>query len=220
MLQYEKGFSMKTINLLTLSFLTLLLMGCNSKNANHLNIFSLPSAVVGTVIDNATYDRTRVKVERYVQSNYDLLKREIKRGEGSHIDEVLNLANVKKSKLSLAKKQLTKDYKSIFHNVELTAEPIIQTFSKLYMPKSAKDKMMNGFTYNQAWNIVFKRVDRDFELLRANVKQGQHDVLSKISDDLNIDDKKKQEHFLETLDGKYNLLFVDPLVVSVMIHTN
>jgi hypothetical protein len=219
MLEYEKGFFMKTINLLTLSFLTLLLMGCNSKDANHLNIFSLPGAVVGTTIGNTTYNRSRVKVERYVQSNYDVLKYEIKRGDGNHIDKLLKLANIKKSKYSLAKKQLSKDYKRIFHNVELTIEPIIQTFSKLYMPKSAKDKTMNGFTYNQAWSLIFKRVDRDFELLRANVKQGQQDVLSKIADDLHIDDKKKREHFLELFDGKYKMIFIDPLVVAVMIHS-
>jgi hypothetical protein len=116
------------------------------------------------------------------------------------------------------KKQLKRDYRTIFHNVELTAQPIIQSFSKLYIPKSPKDKTMNGFTYTEAWKIVSKRVDRDFEILRGDVKRGEHDVLSKIADDLRIDDKNKRESFLHIFDRRYNAVFVDPLVVGVMVH--
>jgi len=209
---------MQKINLITLSLLTTLLMGCNSKNANHINIFQLPGAVVGSVIENAVYNRKREKVEGYAQANYELLKSEIKRGEGKHLDEVLKLANVGSAEVPLVKQKLKKDYMSMFHNVELTAEPIMQAFSRLYMPKSAKDKTMNGFSYTQAWKIVSQRVDRDFEILRADVKQGQHDVLSKIADDLHMNDKGKRKIFLQTLEGKYNDIFVDPLVVGVMIH--
>ena len=207
---------MKKTDLFIIPLLTLF-MGCSSKDANHINIFSLPGAVVGSVIENATYERRREGVERYAQANYDVLKSEIKAGEGKYLDELLTLAKVEKSKFASVKERLRKDYTTIFHNVELTAQPIMQSFSKLYMPKSAQDKTMNGFTYTQAWNIVSKRVDRDFEILRGDVKRGGHDVLSKIADDLHIDDKVKRESFTHSLDGRYNSLFVDPLVVGVMI---
>ena len=208
---------MKKIDLITISLVTTLFMGCNSKDANHVNIFSLPGAVVGSVIESATYERRREGVERYAQANYELLKSEIKAGEGEHLNEILTLAKVESSKFASVKERLKKDYTTIFHNVELTAQPIMQSFSKLYIPKSAQDKTMNGFTYTQAWDIVSKRVDRDFAILRGDVKGGGHDVLSKIADDLHIDDKVKRESFTHSLDGRYSAIFVDPLVVGVMM---
>ena len=218
MVKLEKGFIMKKIDLLLLPLLSTLFFGCNSKNPNHINILSLPGALIGSVIENASYDRKRVNVERYANVNYEVLKGEIKKGEGHHIDEILNLANVENAKFPSVKQQLKRDYTTIFHNVELTAEPIMHAFSRLYMPKSAKDKTMNGFTYTEAWKIVSKRVDRDFEILRGDVKRGEHDVLSKIADDLGINDKKKRESFLHTFDGEYHAIFVNPLVAGVMVH--
>jgi len=206
---------MKLKKLLILTLISSLFIGCSSKNANHLNIFQFPGSLLGTV-----NDRKREGVEQYAQTNYEELKSEIERGEGEHLDAILNLAKIKKSNFSSVKQMLKRDYKTIFHNVELTAQPIMQAFGRLYMPKSAKDKTMNGFTYTQAWKIVSKRVDREFEILRHNVKLHKGDVLSKIADDLKIEEKQKRETFLAALDGKYRTIFVDPLVVGVMIHSD
>jgi len=209
---------MYKIKLLSLSLIAPLFIGCMSKEANHILIDPL-SAVLGG-IENANYNAKRKRVASYSGEYYDVLKEEIKNGEGEHINELLTLANIKNSEFSTVKMVLKRDYNNIFHNVEMISEPIMQSFSKLYMPKSKEDKTMNGFTFTEAWSIIQRHVDKEFELLQSNVKNNQYEVLTKIANELHINENHKRRTFLHSLDGKYNNIYLDLLVVAVMIHSN
>ena len=209
---------MYTIKLLTLTLLTPLLIGCGSRGANHILIDPI-SAVIGG-IENLNYNAKEKKVAAYAEKHYDVLKEEIKKGEGTHIEKILHIASVNPTQFPSVKVALKRDYSTIFHNVEMISEPIMQSFSRLYMPKSKEDKTMNGFTFTEAWNLVQQEVDKEYELLQSNVKNNQHEVLSNIADKLRIDNANKRKTFVHTLDGKYNTLYLDLLVVAVMIHSN
>ena len=79
---------------------------------------------------------------------------------------------------------------------------------------------MNGFTYNQAWNIVQSHVDNNYDLLQSNVKNNEHAVLTEIANNLHINDAKKRTPFIHSLDNKYESLYLNLLTTSIMIHAN
>ncbi len=208
---------MYKIKLLTYLLTLALFVSCASKE-NHILVN--PISAVWSNIENVNYSAKEKKVSNYVEKYYDLLKREIKKGEGIHIEEVLRIASIKNTKFSTVKLALKKDYSTIFHNVEIISELIIHSFSRLYMPKSKDDKTMNGFTFTQAWNIIQNHVDNKYDLLQSDVKNKQHKILIEIANDLHINDAKKRTIFLNSLDNKYKSLYLDLLTTSIMVHTN
>ena len=209
---------MYKIKLLTSSLILSLFVACSSKDANHIFVNPI-SAVLGG-IDNANYSAKEKRVFNYIKKHYTVLKKEITKGEGNHIEEVLRIASIEDSKFPTVKQALKRDYKTIFHNVEIISEPIMRSFSSLYMPKSKEDKTMNGFTYNQAWNIVQRHVDNNYDLLQSNVKNSEHTVLTEIANNLHINNAKKRTPFIHSLDNKYESLYLDLLTTGIMIHSN
>jgi hypothetical protein len=80
--------------LLRLCPLALLLSAC-SNNASHLpSPFELPGALIGTVVENATYGARRQRVKQYVIANYPALRAEAAAGQGPYLDSVMNLAGI------------------------------------------------------------------------------------------------------------------------------
>jgi len=204
----------KQKTLLSIIIFTLFL-GCSSKDGNHLLVN--PISVITNSIENANYNSRREKVEAYAQLHYDLLKQEVYNGSGQHLNEIMRLANIKKSNYANVQKQLQKDYKVIFKNSQSVTERIVQSFAQLYMPQK-ETKKMNGLTYTEAYNIVQNHVDNNFESVRLAVKHHRTTELEKLARKLHITESEKREKFIHALDGKYFQLYVDSLVVSLMVH--
>jgi len=206
---------MKQQKILLSTVIFTLFLGCSSKDANHILVN--PISVITNSIENANYNSRREKVEAYAQLHYDVLKQEVYNGSGQHLNEIMRLANIKKSNYAKVQKQLQKDYKVIFKNSQSVTERIVQSFSQLYMPKK-ETKKRNGFTYTEVYNIVQNHVNHNFETMRFAVKHHQTTELEKLATKLHITESQKREKFIHSLDEKYFQLYVDPLVVSLMIH--
>jgi len=206
---------MKKQKILLSTIIFMLILGCSSKDGNHILVN--PISVITNSIDNANYNSRREKVEAYAQLHYDILKHEIYNGLGQHLNEIMRLSNIKKSNYAKVQKQLQKDYKVIFKNSQNVTEFIVQSFSQLYMPKK-ETKKRNGFTYTEVYNIVQNHVNHNFETMRLAVKHHQTTELEKLATKLRITESQKRGKFIHSLDGKYFQLYVDPLVVSLMVH--
>ena len=198
--------------------LLLLLHSCsNKKDASHLpSPLELPGAIIGTTIDNAIYGHKRTKVKRYIVAHYDAIKSEIKVGDGKHVDALLDEADIKTSHRIRVKQELHQEFDTMFKNVQLSTEAVMQTFSSLYFPQKGT-KTMNGFTYTQAYNIVQGYLNENFEGFRLSLKNHTTQGLISLVHDLNIDDKNKQNLFYESLWKRYDTLIIEPVVVTVMV---
>ena len=199
----------------------LLLLSCTDKNdGSHLPLpLELPSAIIGTTVDNAIYGHKRTKVKHYVIENYDSLKVEIKAGDGVHFNALLDKADIQTLQRNRVKQELSQEYDSLFKNTQLSTEAVMNTFSALYLPKEGT-KTINGFTYTQAYNIVQAYLENHFDIFRLSLKNKITQGLITLINDLNIDDKNKQNLFYESLWKRYDTLIIEPVVVAVMVKTN
>ena len=206
---------MKLYFLLMLLFLN----ACSTKEASHFpSPLELPGAIISTTVENAFYEHKRSKVKAYIISHYDAIKHDIRLGKGTHIENLLHQADIKASTRSTVKKALQKDYYVMFQNTQLSTEAVMQAFETLYLPKK-KTKTMNDFTYTQAYNIVQSELRKHFEIFRLSLKYQTTTGLLPFIKKLHISDPKKQQHFYERLWKRYDALIIEPVVVSVMVHT-
>ena len=199
--------------LLLLSFF---ILGCSSKDASHLpSLLELPGAVISRTIENTVYTHKRNKVKQYIVNHYDVLKREIKKGEGSHIEALLAKADIDKEKYSKTKKELQTDYNTMFRNMILSSEAVMNAFGALYLSKE-KTKTMNGFTYTQASNIIKRHLKHHFEAFRLSLKHKKSDGLQGLASKLHI---KEKERFYKLLYERYDDLIIEPVVVAIMVRS-
>ncbi|HFU77373.1 MAG TPA: DUF3015 domain-containing protein [Epsilonproteobacteria bacterium] len=203
-----------------LLFLLLLLSGCSSKEASHLpSVFELPGAIIGTTLENAMYEHTRAKVKKYIISHYDVLKIEIKIGRGEHLNALLKKANIDASSSLSTKKKLQKEYATMFQNIQLCTEAVMQTFGTLYLPKE-KTKTMHGFNYTQAYNIVQAQLNKHFDAFRLSLKHQTTTGIVPLIKKLQITDHTKQKYFYTNLWKRYDALIIEPVVVAIMAMRN
>jgi len=196
--------------------LSFFILGCSSKDASHLpSVFELPGAIISSTIENTVYSHKRNKVKHYIVDHYDVLKREIKKGEGSHIEVLLAKADIDKEKYSKIKKELQTDYNTMFRNTILSSEAVMNAFGSLYLPKE-KTKTMNGFTYTQASHIVKRHLKHHFEAFRLSLKHKKSDGLQGLAGKLHI---KEKERFYKLLYDRYDDLIIEPVVVAVMVRS-
>ena len=201
-----------------LPFLLLLLISCSHKNdASHFpSPLALPGAIIGTTIDNAIYGHKRTKVKRYIVVHYDALKSEINTGDGKYFDGLLNEADIKTSHRSRVKQEIQQEFNTMFKNIQLSTEAVMQTFSSLYLPQKGT-KTIHGFSYTQAYNIVQNYLNKNFEIFRLSLKNHTTQGLISFVHKLNMDDKNKQNIFFESLWKRYDALIIEPVVVTVMV---
>ena len=192
------------------------LQGC-SREASHLpTILSLPKALVTTTIENSIYNARRNKVKEYVVANYDALKTEVRKGQGVHLDELLLVSDVVNK--NQVKKQLQRDYVTMFENIDLMTESIMQKFTSIYVHESQeKLKTINDFSYTQASNIIKFYLKENLEVFRSAVKNGDPAIIKKLADELNIQKVDHREIFSDYILEKYNNYFIEPVVVGVMV---
>ena len=196
--------------------LSLFLFGCSNKDASHLpSLFEIPGAVIGNTIENTAYSHKRNKIKQYIEHHYDVLKLDIQKGEGLYLEELLAKADIDKEKYSKIKKELQADYNSMFRNIILSREAVMNAFGSIYLPK-VKTKMMNRFTYTQASHIVDNYLKQHFEAFRLSLKHKKSDGLQDLANNLHI---KEKERFYNLLYGRYEDLIIEPVVVAVMVRS-
>lgn len=198
--------------------LLLFLLSCSHRNdASHLpSPLELPGAIIGTTIDNAIYGHKRTKVKRYIVAHYDALKPEIKAGDGRHVDALLDVSDIKTSHSSRIKHELQQEFDTMFKNVQLSTEAVMQTFSSLYLPQKGT-KTINGFTYTHAYNIVQGYLNENFEVFRLSLKNKTTTGFIPLTKILHINESVKQKYFYESLWKRYDALIIEPVVVTVMV---
>jgi len=201
----------------SLIFISFTLIGCGSKDGNYLNILEFPGTLIGSLVDNHAYDNRRKEVEKYTKIHYALLRKEIKNKKGKHLDKLMQLSDTKSDKFSTVKKQLHKDYKTIFHNTQRVTESLTQTMTQLYRVKE-KSKTINGFNYTELSTIINSYIEENFETVRLGIKNGNLEILNPLVERLNIKEAKRKTAFKESLKGKHFDLYTDLLVVAIMIH--
>jgi hypothetical protein len=202
------------------TFIILLLACCSSKEASHLpSLWELPSAIIGTTIENTMYGYKRSKVKKYVITHYNILKYEIQSGEGIHLDTLLENANIKISKRAEVKKKLQEEYVTMFNSTLLATEAVMQTFEALYLPKE-KTKTMHGFSYTQAYNIIQSQLSKHFDVFRLSLEHQTTTGIVPLVKKLHITDSTKQKHFYTNLWKRYDPLIIEPVVVTIMAMSN
>lgn len=101
---------MKKIPLLIL----LGLFGCSNEPSHLPSPLELPGAVVGTLVENATYGARRNRVKAYVSANYAALREQAKVGQGPVLERALDLAGVAGDKRAKAKQELRLEHGRYF----------------------------------------------------------------------------------------------------------
>ena len=201
-------------------FIVLLFVGCSSKDANHLpSLWELPGAVIGSAVENSVYAHKRSNVKQYIITHYDVLRQEVKAGDGVHLNAVLNKANIRTSSIATVKKSLQKEHATMFKNTLLSTEAVMQAFGALYLSKE-KTKTMNGFTYTQASNMVQAHLKKHFEAFRLSLKHKTITGLAPLTHKLKMKNPNKRNAFYASLWKRYDALIIEPVVVGFMVRGN
>jgi hypothetical protein len=91
------------------------LSGCSSPGSpSHLpTVWDIPSLIGGTFTE-AAYDARRQRVSAYVQAHYSALREETLRGDGSHLDEAMRIAQVKPENVATVKQEFQSRHAEYF----------------------------------------------------------------------------------------------------------
>jgi len=114
----------RIVKLSVVTVIALTFMGCNTKNGSYFNILQLPGKIIDSVFDNNSNHLKKEKIEKYTKIHYNSLREEVKAKSGKHLDEIMNIAEIELSKQDSVRKQLNKDYSTIFHNSQMITEKL------------------------------------------------------------------------------------------------
>lgn len=107
-------------------FLVLGLFGCSNEPSHLPSPLELPGAVVGTLVENATYGARRKRVKAYVSENYAVLREQAKMGQGAVLERALSLAGVTGDQRAKAKQELQVEYARYFPgSANPDVEPVV-----------------------------------------------------------------------------------------------
>ena len=113
---------MKKLPLLIL----LCLLGCSNEPSHLPSPLELPGAVVGNLVENATYGVRRKRVKAYVSANYAALREQAKVEQGAVLERALDLAGVAGDKRAKAKQELKVEHARYFPGSENPdVEPVV-----------------------------------------------------------------------------------------------
>ena len=196
------------------------LSSCASNGASHLpSPLELPGAIIGSVIENTSYNAKRRKVESYVVKHYLAIRQDALQGGGKSLEGALNVARIKAHKRAQATNELVNNHLLYFHNGDKVRSVLINHFAALYLAKQ-EDKKINGFSYTEAKLVISEFANQNFEPLRLSIKNNQGDALDRLASKLNMTGVKKRTEFIKKAQSNYKAIYLEPVVVLLMVHSN
>ncbi len=196
------------------------LSSCASNGASHLpSPLELPGAIIGSVIENTSYNAKRRKVESYVAMHYLAIRQDALQGGGKSLEGALNVARVKGQKRAHTTNELVNSHSLHFRNGDKVRSVLINHFAALYLAKQ-EDKKINGFSYTEAKLVISEFANQHFEPLRLSIKNNQGDALDQLASKLNMTDVKKRTQFIKQAQSNYKAIYLEPVVVLLMVHSN
>ncbi len=200
--------------------LALVLNACASDSASHLpSPLELPGAILGTVIENTSYNAKRKKVDAYVTQNYLTIRQDVMQGGGKVLEGALSVAGIKSNKRDEARNDLITNKSNYFQNTELVTDALINRFTSLY-PVRKQDKKINGFSYTEALLVIKNYTDQNFEALRIAIQKGEGSALEELASQLNIDDTNKRAQFKQQTKLLYKTIYLEPVIVVLMVNAS
>lgn len=206
---------MKIMHRFIIICICLVFQACSNQASHIPPVWQLPFLLSSVGTENYIHDHKEKKIKQYVKLNYKALRVQIKQKNGSNLDKILNMLNIKKSNLTQTKNQLFKNFETMFYLSQLITERIMRIFTSLYMPKSKYDKTINGFSYSDAYHIIQNYLINDFEKFRLSIKQNKPNITT-ISKQLKLT-KTDIQTMKQALLHKYDDIFIDPVVVGFMV---
>ena len=205
---------------LGLIFFSLVMSAC-SNDASHLpSPFELPGMVIGSSIENASYNAKRKRVSAYVSRNYLGIRQDVNSGGGKFLEGALDSANLKGNKRLKAKTNILKSYKQIFSNSGLVEDALINVFAALYVHTSSPgDKRINGFHYSEARQVIRNFADQNFEALRLDIKNGNGQTLNRLALKLRMQESQKRDEFIKKSRKLYHRIYLEPVIVAIMVYS-
>jgi len=211
---------MKSISLFSFPIIILSISACSGNSASHLpSPLELPGAIIGSVVENATYGAKRRRVESYVDKNYLAIRDDVRQGGGKILDGAINVAGIKGAKRDRAKNDLISNQARYFHHTEHVAENLMHIFASLYVSKKKADKRINGFTYVEAHNVIKAYANQNFEALRVAIQQGQGIGLDELVSHLNIRDVQKRTVFKQRAKPLYKTIYLELVTTVLMVNS-
>jgi len=212
--------NIKTLsNLSATSLSILLLSACAGNGASHLpSPIEFPGAVIGTVIENTTYNARRRKVEAYVVENYLAMRQEAKQGGGATIEGALNVAGIRGAKRDRARKILSSQYQHNFRNANQVADVLLRQIISIYGLERV-DKPINGYTSLEVRQLITEYAQQNFEALRIAIQNGRGHALQPLLSKLRINDSQKRAQFVQRAKASYKAIYIEPVVVLLMVHS-
>ena len=202
-----------------LVIIVLFLTACSTREASHLpSLLELPGALISSGIENANYGHTRSQVKRYILAHYNILKQEVRRGDGMHLSELLQVARISTTSRATVKHTIQHDYQTMFRNVILSTEAAMHAYGALY-PTKKRTKTTHGFSYSRASNIVQRYLRSHFDAFRTSLQHKSSQGLKPLAQRLRINDPAKRKRFYASLWARYDALIIEPVVVGVMVHS-
>ena len=204
----------------TLVIIVLFLTACSTREASHLpSLLELPGALISSSIENANYGHKRSQVKSYIVTHYNILKQEVRRGDGIHLSELLQIASISTTSRATVKHTIQHDYQTMFRNMTLSTEATMHAFGALY-PAKQRTKTTHGFSYTRASGIVQRYLRSHFDTFRTSLQHKSSQGLKPLAQRLRINDPAKRKRFYASLWARYDALIIEPVVVGVMIHAH
>ncbi len=196
----------------------LFLSAC-TQQASHLpSWWQLPGALIGNTIENAAYNKKRNAVKNYVVKHYDELKMDVQNGTGEHFEKILSLAGIKPADRPNARREIQENYATLFENTDLISNIIMHNYTSLYRDRIYRQtKTINGFSYNQAYQIIQDFIVKDIDGFHHAVKVRNHQYFDDLSKKLTIESSEKNNMFLNHIFDQYDQFFIEPVVVGIMV---
>ncbi len=102
------------------------LLGCSNEPSHLPSPLELPGAVVGNLVENATYGARRKRVKAYVQAHYAVLREQAKAGQGAALEQAMDIAGVTGAKRAQVVRELQAEHVRYFMDATiLDVEPVV-----------------------------------------------------------------------------------------------
>jgi len=184
---------------------TLIMNACSGHTPAVMGVLA-PAGVVMDGISRANHNRDIKEIRDYLVPNYDALKKEIKQGEGQHLEALILLVLKKKNNIPLFKQKMQKGYGSLFER----GRSIVMRIDRIAAISSNRQGMLPSSKARQ----VLQKIESDYEGFRLAVKNKEQRYFTDLANILLVP-KEKHGAFYAALFKDYDNLYVTSVAVRI-----